>query len=276
MVANVRCEDIKNEQLAAFSADQAWTALAAEAQAGAVRDFGARAAGLKDSCLDGCGARTACAWAWAPCSTVPCFAARHSAAAPQQRCLAVWSCPPPPHPTPRYDQEAMYFHSAVREAKRAELLEGLGEALAGAFDAQARHLVDREMVRGARRGACGYLGPAVSWRLGQRLGVSRCPPPLAWHASVPWLPHTRAQVEFDRSFRLGLSEGRAGGFSGCARECEAEALSRFDAALGDVLIPGVPQLDGAARMSWCMAWVAAWGWLQAGQPSSSAPPLPAR
>lgn len=56
-----------------------------------------------------------------------------------------------------------------------------------------------------------------------------------------------AQVEFDRSFRLGLSEGHAGGFSGCARECEAETLSRFDAALAETLIAAVPQLDGAAR-----------------------------
>lgn len=53
MVANVRCEDIKNDQLAAFASDQAWTALAAEAQEGLVRDFGRRAGSLKDSCLDG-------------------------------------------------------------------------------------------------------------------------------------------------------------------------------------------------------------------------------
>jgi hypothetical protein len=56
MVANVRCEDIKNDQLAAFAADQAWTSLVDDAQAGLLRDFGARAAGLKDSCLDGCAA----------------------------------------------------------------------------------------------------------------------------------------------------------------------------------------------------------------------------
>lgn len=53
MVANVRCEDIKNEQLAAFTADQAWASLVADAEAGLVRDFGVRAAGLKDSCLGG-------------------------------------------------------------------------------------------------------------------------------------------------------------------------------------------------------------------------------
>lgn len=60
MVANVRCEDIKNDQLAAFTSDQAWAALVADAEAGLVRDFGVRAAGLKDSCLGGwvAGART--------------------------------------------------------------------------------------------------------------------------------------------------------------------------------------------------------------------------
>lgn len=70
------------------------------------------------------------------------------------------SCPPAPH---RYDQEAMYFHSAVREAKRMELLEGLVEALTGAFDAQTRHLVDRQMVRAAARllGACVGLFAAL-------------------------------------------------------------------------------------------------------------------
>jgi hypothetical protein len=45
----------------------------------------------------------------------------------------------------------MYFHAAVREAKRAELEEGLVEALSAPFNAQARHLVDREMVGPAGR-----------------------------------------------------------------------------------------------------------------------------
>lgn len=40
----------------------------------------------------------------------------------------------------------MYFHHAVRDAKRAELAEGLTEALAGPFNAQTRHLLDRELV----------------------------------------------------------------------------------------------------------------------------------
>lgn len=53
MVANVRCEDIKNDQLAAFTSDQAWAALIEDAEAGLVRDFGTRAAGLKESCLGG-------------------------------------------------------------------------------------------------------------------------------------------------------------------------------------------------------------------------------
>lgn len=49
----MRCEDIKNDQLAAFALDQAWTSLVEEAEAGLVRDFGVRAASLKESCLDG-------------------------------------------------------------------------------------------------------------------------------------------------------------------------------------------------------------------------------
>jgi hypothetical protein len=54
MVANVRCEDIKAEQLAAFANDQAWAGLVADAAAGPLPDFGVRAAGLRESCLDGC------------------------------------------------------------------------------------------------------------------------------------------------------------------------------------------------------------------------------
>lgn len=40
----------------------------------------------------------------------------------------------------------MYFHPMVRDAKRAELAEGLAEVLAGPFNAQMRHLLDRELV----------------------------------------------------------------------------------------------------------------------------------
>ena len=97
----------------------------------------------------------------------------------------------------------MYFHTAVREAKRAELEEGLAEVLSGPFDAQMRHLAAREMG------------------------------------------------EFDRSFRLGLSEGRAGGFSACARECEADALRRFDSGLHDAIIQGVASLDGGLLARLC-------------------------
>jgi hypothetical protein len=62
---------------------------------------------------------------------------------------------------------------------------------------------------------------------------------------VPIPPReTHCQAEFDKAFRLGLSEGRGGGFSACARECEAEAVRRFDAALQDALVQGVPELNG--------------------------------
>lgn len=52
------------------------------------------------------------------------------------------------------------------------------------------------------------------------------------------------QSDFDKSFRLGIAEGR-GGFSACARACAHDADSRFAAALQDVLVPGLPELDGA-------------------------------
>jgi len=62
----------------------------------------------------------------------------------------------------------MYFHSTVREAKRAELLEGLAEALAGPFEAQTHHLVDREMVGGGW--GLGFLGGWGERRFGGCLG----------------------------------------------------------------------------------------------------------
>jgi hypothetical protein len=49
--------------------------------------------------------------------------------------------------TDSYDAEAMYFHASVRNAKRAELEEGLAEVLAGPFDAQMEHIITRGMVR---------------------------------------------------------------------------------------------------------------------------------
>jgi hypothetical protein len=40
----------------------------------------------------------------------------------------------------------MYFHASVRDAKRAELEEGLAEVLAGPFEEQMSLLTEREMV----------------------------------------------------------------------------------------------------------------------------------
>jgi hypothetical protein len=53
MVANVRCNEIKQEQLAGFAADQAWQALASQAEQGLVPEFGPRLGGLLDSCVNG-------------------------------------------------------------------------------------------------------------------------------------------------------------------------------------------------------------------------------
>lgn len=53
MVANIRCEEIAADQLAALLEDQAWAALKAEAATGVVSDFGVRASALLHSCLTG-------------------------------------------------------------------------------------------------------------------------------------------------------------------------------------------------------------------------------
>lgn len=53
MVANIRCEEIAADQLAALLEDQAWAALKAEAAGGVVSDFGERASALLHSCLTG-------------------------------------------------------------------------------------------------------------------------------------------------------------------------------------------------------------------------------
>jgi hypothetical protein len=53
MVANIRCEEIAADQLAALLEDQAWASLKGEASAGVVADFGQRASTLLHSCLTG-------------------------------------------------------------------------------------------------------------------------------------------------------------------------------------------------------------------------------
>ena len=54
MVANIRCQQILEDQLKAFLGDQAWVSLQQEAEGGAVEAFGTRASGLLESCIKGC------------------------------------------------------------------------------------------------------------------------------------------------------------------------------------------------------------------------------
>lgn len=53
MVANIRCAEIMKDQLHNFSQDQAWAVLKQESSERLVRDFGATAGRLLDSCLKG-------------------------------------------------------------------------------------------------------------------------------------------------------------------------------------------------------------------------------
>ncbi|KAG2448827.1 hypothetical protein HYH02_006178 [Chlamydomonas schloesseri] len=53
MVANIRCQEIADDQLRAFAADQAWAGLQEAAGLGAVEGFGPQVAGLMDSCVKG-------------------------------------------------------------------------------------------------------------------------------------------------------------------------------------------------------------------------------
>lgn len=53
MVANIRCNELKEEQLRAFTSDQAWLSLVQEAAAALVPQFGALAGSLLDSCIKG-------------------------------------------------------------------------------------------------------------------------------------------------------------------------------------------------------------------------------
>jgi hypothetical protein len=96
MVANVRCSEIKQEQLAAFAADQAWQALESEAEQGLVPKFGTRLGDLLDSCVSGWVA--GCCWArQALHAVVPC----PCSARQPQRSMPLSTpppCPPPPSP----------------------------------------------------------------------------------------------------------------------------------------------------------------------------------
>jgi hypothetical protein len=53
MVANIRCNEIKQDQLRNFEADQAWQALVAEGSEALVRGFSERAGALRESCMQG-------------------------------------------------------------------------------------------------------------------------------------------------------------------------------------------------------------------------------
>lgn len=53
MVANIRCAELLEEQLHALEHDSAWASLRDAAAAGPVREFGARAAALLESCISG-------------------------------------------------------------------------------------------------------------------------------------------------------------------------------------------------------------------------------
>lgn len=53
MVANIRCNEIKDDQLRNFLADQAWQTLEQEASQSLVPGFGERAYSLMDSCIRG-------------------------------------------------------------------------------------------------------------------------------------------------------------------------------------------------------------------------------
>jgi hypothetical protein len=53
MVANIRCQQILEDQLRAFSEDQAWVALQEASSSGVVEGFGREAHSLMDSCMQG-------------------------------------------------------------------------------------------------------------------------------------------------------------------------------------------------------------------------------
>ena len=79
----------------------------------------------------------------------------------------------------------MYFHAAVREAKRAELTEGLVEALAKPFDAQMKHLTARELVGAGRGRLLGGKGERGGWAAGLlAVQVRAVPAPVTF--AVRW------------------------------------------------------------------------------------------
>lgn len=53
MVANIRCNEIKLDQLRNFTSDQAWQSMEHDSGRVLIRDFGKRTAALVDSCMKG-------------------------------------------------------------------------------------------------------------------------------------------------------------------------------------------------------------------------------
>jgi len=53
MVANIRCNEIKMDQLRAFSSDQAWQTLEQASRQQLISGFGQQLSALMDSCYEG-------------------------------------------------------------------------------------------------------------------------------------------------------------------------------------------------------------------------------
>lgn len=53
MVANIRCNEIKLDQLRNFRSDQAWQSMEQDSSNKLIPDFGKHTAALIDSCLKG-------------------------------------------------------------------------------------------------------------------------------------------------------------------------------------------------------------------------------
>jgi Root hair defective 3 GTP-binding protein (RHD3) len=169
MVANIRCEEIAADQLAALLEDQAWASLKGEASAGVVADFGQRASTLLHSCLTGIASVQQLLMVRVMCHEE--HWVEQTRKMFEQNLQVLWA---PSHhdclAIPGYDEEARYFEAAVRADKRQELVAKAYAAVAGVRDAQLAALKARTLQRfqadlqaAVEAGDEGFSAAATRW-----------------------------------------------------------------------------------------------------------------
>lgn len=194
MVANIRCEQIAADQVAALQAASQWQSVCSDVGEGVVEGFGGVLGELLKGCLAGGAVGTRPLTHGGACPLTPsaplmlCSIALHVMLWCTGRCctriaevfthlmylLVCSSVNPHPAvltPTTAYDEEARYFDSGVSSSKREELEQQLQALATPLWQQQVAHINRQglEDVEEALKGATGPFAAAAASCVGDRL-----------------------------------------------------------------------------------------------------------